>query len=189
VVIASSTGGPRALAKLLPKIPGDIPAGIVIIQHIPQGFSVSLAERLNLESIIRVKVAETGEPLRQGEALIVPGTCHLVLEDNGRSGQTVRLPKGDRHWGTFFTADETMKSIAQIYGPDCLGIVLTGMGSDGVEGLRMIKRLGGRTIAEDASTCLIYGMPRAAWESGVVDEMIPLYKMADEIVRWAKEGD
>ncbi len=186
VVIASSTGGPRALVEVLPKLEPGIPAGIVVVQHMPEGFTRSMAERLNWESKITVKEAEEDEPIKQGKALIAPGGFHLRVESRGKEGEVVKLQKGPKEHGVCPSADVTIKSVAEVYGKNSLGVILTGMGNDGVEGLRAIKQFGGQTIAEDKSTSIVYGMPKAAFDAGVADKVLPLPEIAEAIMRWAK---
>lgn len=186
VVIASSTGGPRALVEVLPKLEPDIPAGIVIVQHMPEGFTRSMAERLNWESKIIVKEAEEDEPIKQGKALIAPGGFHLTVESRGKEGEVVKLEKGPKEHGVCPSADIAIKSVAAVYGKNCLGVILTGMGSDGVEGLKAVKQCGGQTIAEDKSTSIVYGMPKAAFDAGVADKVLPLPEIPEAIMHWAK---
>lgn len=186
VAIASSTGGPRALVEVLPKLEPDIPSGIVVIQHMPEGFTRSMAERLNWESRITVKEAQDSEPIKQGKVLIAPGGFHLTVESQGKDGEVVKLQKGPKEHGVCPSADITMKSAARLYGKNCLGVILTGMGSDGVEGLRAIKQSGGHVLAQDQSTSIVYGMPKSAFDAGVVDKVLPLPEISGEITRWAK---
>lgn len=183
VVIAASTGGPRTLTDVLPRLPGDLPACIIVVQHMPAGFTGSLARRLDWESQLKISEAENGNPVLRGSILIAPGDFHLVVR-RSNAGMVVALNEDAREHGVRPAADVTMRSLAPLYGPDCLGIVMTGMGNDGVEGLRAIKAHGGRTFAEDKSTCVIYGMPKAAFDAGVVDEVHPADRMAEAISRW-----
>lgn len=187
VVIASSTGGPKALSQVLPKLAADLPATILVVQHMPEGFTQSMAERFNMESKILVKEAENGESLKQAEALVAPAGFQLGVEKKGKAEVIVRLEKNDGSRRICPSADVTMKSVASLYGKKCLGVVLTGMGNDGTEGLQRIKELGGRTIAQDKNTSIIYGMPKAAADAGAVDTVLPLQGIADEISRWVKE--
>ena len=187
VIIASSSGGPRALSQIIPMLPSNLPAGVLVIQHMPAEFIPSLAQRLNLESKLEVKVAEDKECIQQGKVLIAPTNFRCRLESTGRAGEAIKLAaplKGENF--RFVLADDTMISLAPIYGKNGCGVVLTGMGDDGTEGLRAIKRYGGYTIAEDKSTCIVYGMPKSAIEAGVVDKIVPLHEIADEIVRRVK---
>lgn len=186
VVIASSTGGPKALMQIMPKLEPNLRAGVVIVQHMPVGFTRSMAERLNLESRIRVREAQENDLARQGEVLIAQGGCHLVLERKDEKSAKVKLLMKLKENELCPSADITMKSIATLYGKNCLGVILTGMGSDGVEGLRAIKQAGGCTIAEDESTCIVYGMPKVAVEQGVADKVVPLPEIANEITKWSR---
>ncbi len=182
--IASSSGGPRALSQVIPKLPPDLPAGVVVAQHMPAEFVFSLAERLNKESALEVKVAEDGEPIKQGKVLIAPGGCNCLVESRGEAGGAIKLvPVQEKVKLPLPSADKLMISLAPVYGANAVGIVLTGMGNDGTEGLRAIKKHGGRTMAEDKSTCLVYGMPREAVRAGVVDQVVPLDKIADEMIK------
>lgn len=186
VVIASSTGGPKALVEILPKLEAGIQAGIIVVQHMPEGFTRSMAERLNWESHIMVKEAEDGESIVQGKALVAPGGMHLTVIKKDGDFEIVKLSKGPKEHGVCPSADTTMRSAAALYGRNCLGVVLTGMGNDGVDGLRAIKRSGGYAISEDEATSIVYGMPKAAYDAGVVDKVLPLPAIADEIMRWAR---
>ncbi len=187
IAIASSTGGPRALAELLPLLKPDLGAGLLVVQHMPVGFTKSFSQRLDSESRIRVREAQDGEPVREGEALIAPGDFHMTLAAHGVSGASIRLQRGPKEHGVCPAADVTMRSVADLCSKNCLGVVLTGMGSDGTEGLRAIKHKGGATIAQDQATCVVYGMPRSAMEAGVVDKVLPLSEIPQEIMKWAKK--
>ncbi|GAW92899.1 protein-glutamate methylesterase/protein-glutamine glutaminase [Calderihabitans maritimus] len=182
VVIGASTGGPAALAKIIPRLPADFPAGIVIVQHIPPGFTRPLAERLNERSQIEVREAEEGDLIRPGRALVAPAGRHTVFRLSP-DGVRVRLVD-DFPLETRFkpSVDVTMLAAAEIFGGGCLGVVLTGMGNDGVRGLQAIEAREGITIAEDESTCVVFGMPRAAIEAGVVDRVVPLNRITAEIL-------
>ena len=187
VAIASSSGGPRALSQVIPLLPVNLPAGVVVVQHIPPEFISSLAQRLNFESNLEVKVAEDMEPVQQGKVLIIPSKYHCRIEPDGKNGEAIKLVAPLREENFRFTlADDTMISLAPIYGRNAFGVVLTGMGNDGTEGLRAIKKHGGYTIAEDESTCIVYGMPKSAIDAGVVDKVAPLHKIAGEIVNGVK---
>ncbi len=188
VVIGSSTGGPKALVEILPRLKPDIKAGIVIVQHMPEGFTHAMAERFDSECEIAVHEAQDGEPLKQGTAFVAPGGFQLTLKDGAlKGGPIFTLVRGEKQNGICPSADITMQSIATYYGNQTLGVVLTGMGGDGTEGLRAIKEAGGRTLAQDAATSIIFGMPKSAYKAGVVDKMVPLSQMADEITRWVQE--
>jgi len=186
VVIATSTGGPKALTEILPKLAPDIKAGLIIIQHMPEGFTRSMAERLNGESRLIIKEAEDGDSVTNGIVMIAPGGRHLILGKTS-NGVRIKLLNKSNVNELCPSADIAMKSTAPLYGRNCLGVILTGMGSDGVEGLRAIKQAGGSTVAEDEATCIVYGMPKIAVEQKVVDKILPLPEIAAEIMNWAEE--
>ena len=177
VVIGSSTGGPRALGELIPDLPGNLPAAYLLVQHMPPGFTNSLAERLNLSSQITVKEAKTGDRVLPGQALVAPGGYHMVLTGDGR----VRLHQGAQVCGVRPSVDVTMTSAAEIFGAGTLGVVLTGMGSDGTQGAAAIKKAGGSILVEDEQTCAVYGMPRSVYDSGNADMVLTLDKISREI--------
>lgn len=184
VVIASSSGGPRALGQLIPDLPADLRAGVLMIQHMPPEFIPPLAKRLNLESPLGVKVAKDKSKINQGECLLVPSRCHCSIRQKRNKEASLGItPTGAGDDGCFTLADEVMASLAPIYGKNATGVVLTGMGSDGTQGLRAIREHGGCTFAEDESTCLVNGMPASAVRAGIVDKVVPLHKMAREIVK------
>jgi two-component system, chemotaxis family, protein-glutamate methylesterase/glutaminase len=184
VVMATSTGGPKALAEILPKLAPDIKAGLIVIQHMPEGFTRSMAERLNAESRLIIKEAEEGDAVTNGMVMIAPGGRHLMLEKTS-NGVKIKLLNKSHENELCPSADIAMQSAAPLYGRNCLGVILTGMGSDGVEGLRAIKQAGGRTIAEDEATCIVYGMPKIAVAQKVADKILPLPEIAAEIMKWA----
>ncbi len=170
VVIGTSTGGPPALQAIIPLLPEDFPAPVVVVQHMPVGFTRSLAERLDGRSGLRVREAQDGEPLDAGVVYVAPAGVHLKLRKRGDSSR-VHLDEEPRSALHRPSVDVVMSSAARVYGRRTLGVLLTGMGSDGVEGLRAIREAGGQTLAESEATCVIYGMPKAAAEAGVVDRV------------------
>jgi two-component system chemotaxis response regulator CheB len=181
VVIAASTGGPSSLQSLVPALPASLRATIFIVQHIPKGFTRSLAERLDARSAIPVREAADGDRVEPARVIIAPAGIHTRLE---RRGARVRIvldeePRDALHRPS---ADVLMASAAAAYGARTVGVVLTGMGSDGTEGLRAIRAAGGTTLAESEDTCVIYGMPKAAVAAGVVSRVVPLNRMAEEIL-------
>lgn len=184
VGIAASTGGPQALEQLLPRLPADLPAALIVVQHMPAGFTRSLAERMDRYSPIAVKEATHRERVQVGRAYVVPGDYHLTIRPNPDSpGEGfVCLDRSPPIGGLRPSANMMLRSIAEVYGPRAVGVILTGMGSDGREGLRFIKERGGFTIAQDQATSVIFGMPKAAIESGYVDRIVPLGDIAGEIV-------
>lgn len=179
VVIGCSTGGPRALTEIIPLLPGDLSAGVIVVQHMPQKFTASLAERLNSISEIKVVEAKNGDKVAPGIVYIAPGDYHILV---GR-GDTIYLNQ-EPHWhGVRPSVDVVMKSVAKTYGKKTIGVVLTGMGVDGRDGVLEIKNMGGTVFAEHESTCVVYGMPRAAVETGAVDRVLVLGRIADELIQ------
>jgi len=181
VVIGTSTGGPPALQAIIPRLPEALPCGVIVVQHMPAGFTRSLAERLDARSVLSVREAVEGDVVTAGTVLVAPAGRHLKTR---RRGNEVRVWLDDEPRSALHrpSVDVAMISVAKVYGARAMGIVLTGMGSDGVEGLRAIREAGGLTIAESEESCVIYGMPKAAVEAGVVDRAVPLGRVADEIL-------
>jgi two-component system chemotaxis response regulator CheB len=178
VIIGTSTGGPRALYEVVPNIPGDIDAAFLIVQHMPPKFTKSIADRLNELSQIKVKEAEAGDVVANGQALVAPGGFHMVMN---LSGQIELNQDKPRCGGLRPAVDVTMEAAAKTFGSRCVGVILTGMGSDGTQGAAMIKAGGGMILAEDESTCIVYGMPRSVAEAGLVDKVAPLNRIVAEI--------
>lgn len=181
VAIGTSTGGPPALQAIIPRLPEGLESPILVVQHMPLGFTRSLAERLDARSALRVREAEDGDLVAAGQVLIAPAGRHMTIRQRGSAVKVVldEEPSGSLHRPS---ADVLMTSVAKVYGQGSFGVLLTGMGSDGVEGLRAIRAAGGRTLAESEETCVIFGMPKAAVEAGVVERSVPLDRVADEIL-------
>lgn len=181
VAIAASTGGPQALARLLGGLPEDFCAPVLVVQHISAGFTAGLASWLSSSVPLRVKVAEAGEPL-------VPATVYVAPEDRHLGvtlGRTVALSSeppvgGFRPSGTYL-----FESVAAAYGPAAAAVILTGMGEDGLEGLRAVRRAGGRVIAQDEASSVVFGMPAAAIREGLADRILPLDRIAREVASLA----
>jgi two-component system chemotaxis response regulator CheB len=181
VAVAASTGGPAALQALIPRLPAALPAALLVVQHIPPGFTRSLAERLDARSALAVSEAVEGEEVRPGRVLIAPAGRHMRVER--RQGRArVRFVDEPRDALHRPSADVLMGSVAEAYGARSLGVVLTGMGSDGALGLGAIRAAGGVTLAQSEESCVIYGMPKAAVDAGVVDRQVALEALADEIL-------
>jgi len=173
VVIACSTGGPKALASLIPALPPDLGDGTVIVQHMPPGFTASLATRLDNASGLRVTEAQGGERLTPRMALVAPGGRHLHLHEGGR----VTLGDEPEIGGLRPRADITIRDAARVFGERMVLVVLTGMGKDGLEGAREVRNAGGRILVEAEATCTVYGMPRAVAEAGLADIQLPLHEL------------
>jgi two-component system, chemotaxis family, protein-glutamate methylesterase/glutaminase len=177
VLIATSTGGPRALAAVLPKLPAPLGVGTLIVQHMPAGFTGSLAARLNASSALNVIEAAGGETLDPGTALLAPGGRHLRLSLDGRT----ELSEEPAIGGLRPRADLLIEDAARAYGDRLLLVVLTGMGNDGLRGAREVKRRGGRILVESEESCTVYGMPRAIVESGLADDVMDLGRLPQAI--------
>jgi two-component system, chemotaxis family, protein-glutamate methylesterase/glutaminase len=182
VAIGVSTGGPTALYQIIPKLPQDFPAGILIVQHMPPGFTRPLAERMDKNSNIRVKEAENGDEVAPGVALVAPGGYHLFLERTKNHNVVARVSEEPSSLIHIPSIDLTFTDVAEIYRNRSMGIILTGMGKDGVEGLQKIKTQGGCSIAEAESTCVVFGMPEVAIQRGIVDRIAPVYDIAEIIM-------
>lgn len=173
VAIGSSTGGPVVLRYILQSMPEYLPAPIVIAQHMPKAFTESFAERLGKKCKIRVQESKEGEVLRDGHAYIAPGDRHMrVICEGGRL--KAAMEEGDRIRGGRPSADMLLSSVADSAGENAIGVILTGMGGDGARGIKRIKECGGRTIAQDEETSLVWSMPSAAIRLGVVDQVLPI---------------
>jgi two-component system chemotaxis response regulator CheB len=191
IIIGASTGGPRSIKELLSYLPKEIPAYILIVQHMPPGFTKSFAKGLGTITGLPVVEAEDGEPLVLGKVLIAPGDRHMVVEKQGLDSYTVRLDKGPKVNNVRPSVDVTMESAAEVFGPNTIGILLTGIGSDGAKGMSAIKERGGTTIAEDRSSSVIHGMPKAAVNLGAADQIIPLQEIPLKItslMMWTDDG-
>lgn len=172
VGIGTSTGGPVALSRILPRLPKDYPAPIIVAQHMPPGFTAPLAERLDAASAIEVREGRDGMPLRGGCAVIAPaGFCARVRGDGAHRVLALEKPEGVTLTPS---VDLLFASVGDVYRNGALGVILTGMGRDGVEGLRNLRARGGYTVGQDEATCVVFGMPRAAAEAGLIDEVCSL---------------
>jgi two-component system chemotaxis response regulator CheB len=178
VVIACSTGGPRALAELLPRLPSPLGAGTLVIQHMPPGFTAALAARLDRASALHVREAVTGDVVGRDDVLIAPGGSHMHLLAGGR----IRLSaEEDAVGGLRPRADLTIVDAARHFGRRLLLVVLTGMGRDGLDGAHAVRRAGGRILVEAESTCSVYGMPRAVSEAHLADAELALHDLPQAI--------
>ncbi|MCW2954980.1 MAG: response regulator receiver modulated CheB methylesterase, partial [Conexibacter sp.] len=179
VMIACSTGGPKALAELIPALPSPLGAGTLIVQHMPPGFTSSLAARLDRSSSLDVREAVVGDALDPRVALLAPGGAHLRLAEPAR---TVLLSDEPEIGGLRPRADLTIADVAKAFGERVVLVVLTGMGKDGLEGAQEVRRRGGRVLVEAESTCTVYGMPRAVAEAQLAHEILPLGELPAAIV-------
>jgi two-component system chemotaxis response regulator CheB len=181
VAIAASTGGPSALAKILGGLPLGLKMCVVIVQHVAQGFSAGLAEWLDRESEMTVREARDGDRMRAGYAFLAPTGSHMVVN----SGNRIMLDGAPPVAGHRPSADILLVSVARVYGHNSIGVILTGMGSDGAKGIVAIKNAGGKAIVQDEQSCVVFGMPKAAVQTGVVDEVLPLDSIAKRLCGFA----
>ncbi len=179
LVIGASTGGPVALMDVLVKLPKNFPVPIVLVQHMPENFTKPFAERLDRQCNLSIKEAEDGDSLRPGTALLAPGGKQLLLDKRGG----VKIIPGDDRVNYKPSVDITFGSAANIYNGQTLGVVLTGMGSDGCEGARLIKQAGGAIWSQDQESCVIYGMPMAVARAKLTDRVLPLGDIGSALIK------
>lgn len=179
IVIGSSTGGPRVITDIFSKLPADLAASILVVQHMPATFTRAFAQHLDNISKIRTKEASDGDLLEQSSAYVAPGDYHMLVTKSG----TIKLDRSAKRQGVRPSVNVSMVSASDAFGPNTLGVLLSGMGQDGAFGMKMIKRKGGSTIAQDSATSVVFGMPKAANDLGAVDEFMPASKIAEAIVQ------
>lgn len=181
VIIGTSTGGPQSLQKVIPRLPADIGVPIVVVQHMPPNFTLSLAQRLNTLSKLTVIEAQGNEKLEPNTVYIAKGGQHLRIKRVGSHYVTELNPDAAGHLHVP-SVDVTVASIAETVGGDALGVIMTGMGADGKKGLHLLKLKGGTVVAQDEDSCIVYGMPRAVVEAGIADEIVPLDDIFNRII-------
>ncbi|HSV97052.1 MAG TPA: chemotaxis response regulator protein-glutamate methylesterase [Spirochaetota bacterium] len=184
VAIGTSTGGPSALLQVFQKLPTDFGSPVLVVQHMPEGFTRAFAERLNVNSGLNVKEAEDGDRVRPGFGYIAPGHSHMRI-DKSTGGGVLRVFRGEKVSGHRPSIDVLFDSVAESYGSDSVAVIMTGMGRDGADGISSIKKKGGYTIAQDEDTSVVYGMNRVAVQAGVIDEVASLYRIAETIMEHA----
>jgi len=177
--IGASTGGPRALPEVLRKLPRDLPVPVLIVQHMSKGFVDAFVEWLATETPLPVALGKDGDVPQPGHVLVAPGGVNMVVDAAGR----VRLNDDEPSAGIKPSVDLLLSSLARAHGAGAVGVVLTGIGKDGTEGLRAIRKAGGATLVQDYASCVVAGMPSAAVNERVVDEVVPLQTMASALLR------
>jgi len=188
VAIGASTGGPRALSELLRRLPAELPASVLIVQHMPAGFTASFAQRLDQRSALHIEEARDGQEVTTGSAYLAPGGVHMVIARE-RGQPTIRLQDTLPVHSVRPSVDVLMSSVAHLNGAYSVGVLLSGMGADGAEGLAQIKAAGGLTLAQDRESSTIFGMPRVAIERGVVDRVLALSEIPGAIVAAIQQGE
>jgi two-component system chemotaxis response regulator CheB len=181
--IASSTGGPAALATVLGALPADFPLPLLVVQHVTPGFAIGLAEWLSMQTPLNVSLAGHGETPKPGTVLIAPDDYHMQTSLRG----AVELIKESAYKGLRPSANYLFGSLARAYGSKAMGIILTGMGDDGVDGLEALHLTGGLTIAQDEQSCVVYGMPREAIARNAVDRVLSLDQIALTLASWRSD--
>lgn len=189
IAIGASTGGPHALEQILPCLPEDLPVPVLIVQHMPEGFTASFAQRLNGICGIRVQEATQRAPVSAGVGYLCPAGVHMRVERPFGSTQVmIDLSASPGNCLHIPSIDVLMQSVAKTYKNRALGVIMTGMGSDGAEGMTAIYRAGGLTIGQDETTCAVYGMPRACAEAGVLKRVVPLSEIPLQILQATRRG-
>ena len=183
VVLGVSTGGPQGLKSVIPRLPADFPVPLVIVLHMPIGYTEAYAKRLDELSALTVVEARDGEVLRPGLVLVAPAGRHLTLHRDGEGRTSVRLDVRPLDTPHRPSVDVLFQSAADVYGDRVLGVVMTGMGADGRDGAAWIKARGGAVLTEAEETCVVYGMPRSVVEAGLSDEAVPLDRITAAILQ------
>ncbi len=182
VAIGTSTGGPKALQEILPRLPGNFPVPIVIAQHMPPNFTGPFSQRLNQLSQLEVREARDGDVLRPGLVLVAPGNGNMRVVRTGTIETVTRISENQEEFIYRPSVDALLLSVAEVYPGRTLSVILTGMGNDGLEGVRAVKSSGGRVFAQEGATCVVYGMPRAIIENGLADKILPIDAIAGELI-------
>ena len=182
VSIGTSTGGPSALITIFKSIPENFPSPVLVVQHMPEGFTTAFSKRLDESSTLKVKEAEDGDDVLPGHGYVAPGHSHMEIVKKA-AGYKIRIFQADKVSGHMPSIDVLFKSMAENVGSNSVGVIMTGMGRDGAEGLKNIRQIGGYTLAQDEDTSVVYGMNRVAVELGAVNEIVPLGDIMPRIVR------
>lgn len=182
IAIASSTGGPKVIAKILAQLSADIGVSVLLVQHIADGFSQSLVDWLDGVSPIKVKLAQSGEKIEPGKVFIAPTGQHMEVKQKG----IISLTAGPPEEGQRPSANVLLRSVAKTYGRSAMGVILTGMGNDGAAGILEMKRSGAKTVAQNEESCVVFGMPKVAIEMGAIEKVLAIDGIAEEINKFAK---
>jgi two-component system chemotaxis response regulator CheB len=183
VALGISTGGPKALQEILPALPGDLPVPILVVQHMPAGFTAPFAERLNNLCAVSICEAAHGQNVQPGVVYIAPAGSHMTVDRPTDSRIVICLSGKPEKQVHVPSADVLMESVASAFHSQAMGIIMTGMGSDGAQGMNAIHREGGLTVGQDEQSCAVYGMPRVCAEMGILDRVVPLAQIPHEILQ------
>jgi two-component system chemotaxis response regulator CheB len=183
VALGISTGGPKALQELLPHLPADLPVPILVVQHMPAGFTASFAARLNNLCAVSVCEASHGEVVRPGVVYFAPAGSQMTVDRPTNSRTVICLSGKPENQLHVPSADVLMQSVAAAFHSEAMGVIMTGMGSDGAQGMHAIRREGGFTVGQDEPSCAVYGMPRVCAEMGTLDKVVPLAQIPHEILQ------
>jgi len=183
VALGISTGGPKALQEMLPVLPPDLPVPILVVQHMPAGFSAPFARRLNDLCAITICEPSNGEVVQPGVVYLAPGGLHMTVERPSNSRMVISLSGEAENQMHVPSVDLMMLSVAAAFHSDAMGVIMTGMGSDGAQGMKAIHREGGFTVGQDEPSCAVYGMPRVCAEMGILDRVVPLSQIPQEILQ------
>ena len=186
VMIGSSTGGPPIVSEIISKLPKNMPP-IFVVQHMPKGFTKMFASRLNAGSVLTVKEAQDGELVKPGHVYVAPGDCQMLLRKRGNDTYIKLDSQVPKVHGTKPSVDVTAEYVSKIYGKNTVGVILTGIGRDGAYGLSLIKKKGGKIIAQNEETCVVFGMPKAVIEMNIADAILPTSKIPEAIVKFVKD--
>jgi len=184
--IGISTGGPAALRELFLGLPKNFSLPILMVQHMPEGFTGEFARNLNQLSHLKVKEAEAGDLIEPGVALLAPGNAHIVVEKNSGGANSLALSHRPAVNGHRPSVDILFESVAKVYGGEAIALIMTGMGNDGVKGIGQLYNLGALTLAQDKKSSIVFGMPRLAIEAGYIHEVVPLNRLAEKLNKWAR---
>jgi two-component system chemotaxis response regulator CheB len=183
VALGTSTGGPKALQEILPLLPADMPVAMLVVQHMPPGFTAPFARRLDQLCRVAVREAGEGEVIERGTIYIAPAGQHMTVCQRTPSRVSIHLSRSPENSLHIPSVDVMMLSVAEVFQSLCMGVIMTGMGADGLLGMQAIARAGGLTVGQDEASCAVYGMPRACAEAGILERVVPLQRIPDQILQ------
>ncbi|WP_292461222.1 chemotaxis response regulator protein-glutamate methylesterase [Methanothermococcus sp.] len=185
IIIGSSTGGPPIVSEIIVNLPKNMPP-VFVVQHMPKGFTKMFADRMNSEATLNVKEAQNGEIVKSGYVYVAPGDCQMILKKRGKDICIELDDQMPKVHGTKPSVDVTAEYISRIYGKNTVGVILSGIGRDGAYGFKLIKEKGGKIIAQNKDTCVVFGMPKAVIEMNIADVILPPSKIPETIIMFVK---